>query len=91
MSAADNIDKPDDSQAQTEGEAPQDFADASLGNQNQSDSPTAPERSDGVEDKEDLEAERGTSINRKRKSSTSCQICQTNLKNEKPYYQASGA
>jgi hypothetical protein len=83
MSATDNIDKLGDSQAQTEGDTLQHFAEASL---NQSDSPTASEKNDAAEAKEDLDS---TRFNRKRKAQTLCQICQVILKDEKPYYQVS--
>ena len=81
MSSTDNFDKPGDSQAPTEGVIIQLLPDASL---NQSDSPSAPERNEIAEAVEDLDSG-GNS--KKRKTASLCQICQANLKIEKPYYQ----
>lgn len=81
MSGTDNIEKPADSNAAETGVIPQLHADASL---NQSDSPSAPERPDTAEHVEDLDS---GGNNKKRKSTSSCQICKAKLKDEKPYYQ----
>ena len=81
MSETDNIEKPADSNAAETGVIPQLHADASL---NQSDSPSVPERPDTAEPVEDLDS---GGNNKKRKSTSSCQICKAKLKDEKPYYQ----
>ena len=88
MSAMDNIDKPGDSSpAQTEAaetETLQAFADASTPNQSDS-HPDLNEALDTVDGLESLRASGG--LNKKRKTTSQCQICSCNLKNEKPYYQ----
>jgi len=73
----------DNLKAPTVGDALQTSPDAAT-TTNQSGSQTASEKTNAAEIVEDREPKKNS---RKRKASTSCQICQVILKDEKPYYQ----